>query len=248
MKSGIFLAALVLSCMASPAAYADESRLAPMPAQLETRFALSALPPALREGATVWLLDPAKGYRLSRQGTNGVDCLVERTVWEWNELRDDVFVPLCYDKAGSDTLLKVIMDVATLRADGKTAAAIKSEVERRYRAKIYRAPSKAGLSYMVAPLMRAKGPPDFALHTMAMPHLMFYAPGVTNDDIAAKPDLADRASLQWPFVDRQGNAEQSYFIQMVGETEKAKILADETQLVDDLCSWNRVLCLEHAHR
>lgn len=247
MKSGIFLAALALSCIASPAAYADDSRLTPMPAQLETRFALSALPPALREGATVWLLDPAKGYRLSRQGTNGVDCLVERTVWEWSELRDDVFVPLCYDKAGSDTLLKVIMDVATLRADGKTAAAIKSEVERRYRAKIYHAPSKAGLSYMVAPLMRAKGPPDFALHTMAMPHLMFYAPGITNADIAAKPDLADRASLQWPFVDRQGNAEQSYFIQMIGETEKAKILADEKQLVDDLCSWNRVLCLDHAH-
>ncbi len=247
MKSGIFLAALTLSCIGSSLARAGESRFAPMPAQLETRFALSALPPALREGATVWLLDPAKGYRLSRQGTNGVSCLVERTVWEWNELRDDVFVPLCYDKAGSGTLLKVIMDVASLRADGKTAATIKSEVERRYQAKIYRAPSKAGLSYMVAPLMRAKGPPDFALHTMAMPHLMFYAPGVTNADIAAKPDLADSASLQWPFVDRQGNAEQSYFIQMIGETEKAKILADEKQLVDDLCSWNHVLCLEHAH-
>ncbi|MBW8824568.1 MAG: hypothetical protein JF567_10215 [Xanthomonadales bacterium] len=227
--------------------HAAEVRLAPMPPQLETRFALSALPPALRDSATVWLLDPAKGYRLAHQGTNGVGCLVERTVWEWNELRDDVFVPLCYDKAGSDTMLKVIMDVAAMRASGRNAAAIESEVERRYQAKIYRAPAKAGLSYMVAPLMRAKGPPDFGLHTMAMPHLMFYAPGVANADIAAKPDLADPASLQWPFIDRQGNAEQSYFIQMVGETEKAKILADEKPLVDDLCSWNRLLCLEHAH-
>lgn len=247
MKLKLIAAISMLSFMGSTAVRADESRLVPMPTQLETRFALSALPPALRGGATVWLLDPAKGYRLSRKGTNGVSCLVERTVWEWNELRDDVYVPLCYDKAGSDTLLKVKMDVAAMRAGGKSAPAIKAEVERRYRARIYRAPSKAGLSYMVAPVMRAKGPPDFALHTMAMPHLMFYAPGITNADIAARPDLADAASLQWPFVDRQGNAEQSYFIQMIGETEKAKILADGKQLLDDLCSWSHVLCLDHMH-
>ncbi|MBS0199851.1 MAG: hypothetical protein JSR70_05325 [Proteobacteria bacterium] len=246
MKLKSVFAAVALACTGITAAHAGEPRLAPMPAALESRFALSALPPALRGDATVFLLDPSKGYRLAHQGANGVSCLVERTVWEWNELRDDVFVPLCYDKAGSDTLLKVIMDVAAMRATGKDAAAIKTEVERRYRAKIYHAPLKAGLSYMVAPLMRAKGPPDFKLHTMAMPHLMFYAPGVINADIAAKPDLADPASLQWPFVDQQGNAAQSYFIQLLGETEKAKILAAEKPLIDDLCSWNHALCLEHA--
>ncbi len=247
MKSKSVIAISVLWCIAALPVQATETRPTSMPAELETRFALSALPPALRDGATVWLLDPARGYRLSRKGTNGIGCLVERTVWEWNELRDDVFVPLCYDKAGSDTLLKVKMDVAAMRASGKDATAIKTEVERRYRAKIYHAPSKAGLSYMVAPLMRAKGPPDFALHTMAMPHLMFYAPGITNADIAAKPDLADPASLQWPFVDQQGNAAQSYFIQLIGESEKAQIVANEKQLIDDLCAWNSVLCLEHAH-
>lgn len=247
MELKFVVALSMLCCIASTSAHASEARLTPMPAGLETRFALSAVPPALRDGASVWLLDPAKGYRLSRKGTNGVSCMVERTVWEWNELRDDVFVPLCYDKAGSDTLLKVKMDVAVMRAAGKNAAGIKTEVERRYRMKAYRAPAKAGLSYMVAPLMRAKGPPDFALHTMSMPHLMFYAPGVTNADIAAKPDLADHASLQWPFVDRQGNAAQSYFIQMIGESEKAKILSDEKPLVDDLCRWNHLLCLEDRH-
>src|SRR3546814_5759141 len=65
--------------------------------------------------------------------------------------------------------------------------------------------------------------------TMAMPHLMFYAPGVTNGDIGAKPDLADHASLAWPFIDRQGIAQQSYMIQMLGAAEKAAILADEKQ-------------------
>ena len=29
---------------------------------------------------------------------------------------------------------------------------------------------------MVAPVMRTVGPPDMQVHTMPMPHLMFYAP------------------------------------------------------------------------
>ena len=62
---------------------ATETTIEPMPAELETRFALSALPPALRDKATVYVLDPKKGYQLSRQGASGVTCLVERTVWEW---------------------------------------------------------------------------------------------------------------------------------------------------------------------
>ena len=68
-----------------------------MPAKLETQFALSALPPALRGQATVYLLDPEKGYQLSRQGTSGVTCLVERTAWELADFRDDIYIPLCYD-------------------------------------------------------------------------------------------------------------------------------------------------------
>jgi hypothetical protein len=221
-----------------------------MPATLETRFALSALPPGLRDQATVYLLDPAKGYRLTRQGTNGLACLVERTVWEWAELqlRDDIYIPLCYDAAGAKAHLRVMIDVAELRAKGMSAEAIKSEVERRYRSKIYSAPTRPGLSYMIAPLFRALGPPDMKMHTMAMPHVMFYAPGVTNEDIGARPSFSDHASLQYPFIDRQGNAEQSYMIQMVGQSETARILADEKALLADLCAYRDVLCLpESAH-
>jgi hypothetical protein len=101
----------------------------------------------------------------------------------------------------------------------------------------------------VAPVMRTVGPPDMRMRTMAMPHLMFYAPGLANADIGAMPDLADPSSLRWPFIDRQGIDEHSYVIQMVGETEKARILADERALVDELCAHRAVLCLgtEHGH-
>ena len=137
------------------------------------------------------------------------------------------------------------MDAASLRAQGLNAAALKSEIEKRYRDKTYAVPEKPGLSYMVAPIMRTVGPPDMKVHSMAMPHLMFYAPFITNEDIGAAPDLSVHASLLYPFIDRQGNAEQSYMIQLIGEAEKAKILAEEKELLDELCVYRDVLCLAH---
>jgi hypothetical protein len=71
---------------------------------------------------------------------------------------------------------------------------------------------------MVGPIMRTIGPPDLAVRTMAMPHLMFYAPNLTNEDIGAVPNLSDHASLLYPFVDRQGVAEHTYMIQLIGES------------------------------
>jgi hypothetical protein len=215
-----------------------------MPAALETQYALSALPPALRSQATVYLLDPRKGYQLSRQGTSGVACLVERTVWELADFRDDIYIPLCYDAVGVKAgHFRAIMDAAALRAQGTNPAALKAEIEKRYANKTYSAPAKAGMSYMIAPVMRTVAPPDLKIHTISLPHLMAYAPGVTNEDIGAHPDLTVRSTLHYPFIDKQGNAEQSYIIHLVGEAEKAKILTDEKPLLDSLCAHRALLCL-----
>jgi hypothetical protein len=235
---------IALGLAASPS-QAAETTIEPMPAKLETRFALSAVPPALRDQASVYLLDPAKGYHLARQGKSGVSCLIQRTAAELADFRNDIYIPLCYDAVGTRTYLKVIMDTATLRAQGMSPVALKAEIENRYRNKTYQAPDNAGVSYMVAPVMRTVGPPDLKVHTMAMPHLMFYAPHVTNADVGAVPDLSVHASLLYPFIDRQGVAEQSYMIQLIGESEKARILADEKTLIDDLCAHRAVLCLLH---
>ena len=238
------LVALGLAGMAAtPPGRATETTIDRMPAALETQFALSAAPPALRDRATVHLLDPATGYRLSRQGTSGVTCIVERTAWELADFRNDIYIPLCYDAAGAKTYLTSIMDAAALRARGMSPAALKAEIERRYRNGTYRVPERAGVSYMVAPIMRTVGPPDLKVHTMAMPHLMFYAPHVTNEDLGAVPRLDDHASLLNPFIDTQGIPEHSYIIQLVGEAEKARILADEQALLEALCAYRDVLCL-----
>lgn len=236
------IAGLLLAIAASPG-NATGTAIERMPAGLETRFALSAAPPALRDQATVHLLDPARGYRLSKQGASGVTCLVARTQWELADFRDDIYVPLCYDAAGTRTYLQVIMDAAALRSQGMSPAALKAEIAGRYADKTYRIPDRPGLSYMVSPIMRTLGPPDMQVHTMPMPHLMFYAPAVSNADIGAMPDLGNYSSLLNPFIDKQGIAEQSYMIQLIGETEKAAIMADEKSLIDDLCAYRDVLCL-----
>lgn len=239
----ILTAATLVIAGAIASRHARTTTLEPMPAALETQWALSAAPPRLRDGAAVYLLDPATGYRLARRGSSGVACLVERTAWELADFRDDIYIPLCYDAAGAQATLRVIMDAAALRAEGLGPAALKAEIAKRYRERTYRAPARAGVSYMLAPVFRTVGPPDLQVRTMAMPHLMFYAPGVTNADIGAMPDLADHASLMHPFIDRQGSDEQSYIIQLAGRTEKASIMSDEQALVDALCRYRAVLCL-----
>ena len=242
-KVRIFALVVALATAPTQAAAVQATALTPMPETLEVRYALSALPAALRDAATVHVLDPATGYRVARRGTSGLECLVQRTAWEHGELRDDIYIPLCYDAVGARTYLKVIMDTAALRVSGIDAAALKARVEQRYADGTYRAPEKSGVSYMVAPVMRTAGPPDMQIHTMAMPHLMYYAPGISNADIGAKPDLADPATLMYPLIDRQGNDEQSYVVQLLGEMEKAKILADERELLHALCAHREVLCL-----
>jgi hypothetical protein len=227
---------LLVSSLGVTPIQATETTIEQMPAKLETQFALSALPPAMRDQATVYLLDPKKGYQLSRQGTSGVTCLVKRTAWEQADFRNDTYVPLCYDAEGSKTFLKVIMDAATLRIQGMSPVALKAEIETRYRNKTYRVPEKAGLSYMVAPIVRTWMLPDWNVHTMPMPHLMFYAPNITKEDIGAVPN-------SYPFIFEEGIAEETYMIQPIGETEKAKIMADEKNLLRDLCAYRGFLCL-----
>ena len=68
-----------------------------MPADLERDFALSALPAHLRDSATVYLLDPEKGYYIARQGTNGFSTFVNRTEWEWAEFVQDDYAAISYD-------------------------------------------------------------------------------------------------------------------------------------------------------
>jgi hypothetical protein len=133
-----------------------------------------------------------------------------------------------------------------LRARGTGPAALYDEMMRRFAKGIYRSPERAGVSYMLAPVQRTVGPPRLQVVTVALPHVMYYAPNLTYANIGARPDLADPSTLRYPFIDKQGHPAQSYMIDMMGTAEKAQILADEAPLLRDLCAYRDVLCLPKA--
>jgi hypothetical protein len=77
------------------------------------------------------------------------------------------------------------------------------------------------------------------VHTGPMPHLMFYAPHLTDKEIGATPN----AGLAYPFMFKEGIAEQSYIIHVMGQTEIGTILAEGKTLTEELCAYRDVLCL-----
>ncbi len=216
-------------------------KLERMPELLETRFALSAAPPHLRGGATVFLLDPEKGYVLDRKGTNGVSCIVVRSDWQFDQpFRNDIYWAVCFDAEGSKTLLQDYLTAAELRARGMDAKQVHREVTKRFGTSDYPNPSRAGVAYMIAPVMRGfTAAPE--PQTMNMPHYMFYAPHVKDTDIGG-----NGFSKQYPFMLRMSPGRDDYIIMLVGETEKAKILADSKDLLDELCSYRDFLCTTAA--
>jgi len=214
-------------------------KLETIPVDLETDFALSALPSHLRTDATVYLLDPEKGYYIARRGSNGFICFIARTEWEWAEFRKDLAAPISYDAEGAKTIFPVYLDVAAMRASGKfTALQIKDTIVERINKGIYKAPSRTGISYMLAPIMRVYPamPDNKDIVTMSMPHYMFYAPYITNTDVGIKQDAHQGPMLvnpdQWVLGERKGP--HGYIILPATETEKAKILEESKELVKRL--------------
>ena len=189
------------------------------------------------------MLDPNKGYYLARKGTNGFACYVNRTGWEWTEFRKDVAAAISFDAEGTRTIFAVDRDVAAMRASGKfTALQIRDLVIDRIKKGIYKAPARAGISYMLSPVMRTYTgtPASKEVMTMNMPHYMFYAPYITNDDIGNIPNgKADGPVVINPddllLGTRKGPF--GYIILPAGETERAKIIAANGYLLKRLIAY-----------
>lgn len=217
-------------------------KLEKMPAGLETDFALSALPPNLRQAATVYLLDPLKGYYVSRQGTNGFVCFIERTEWEWAEFRQDVATPISYDAEGAKTIMPVYLDVAAMRASGKySPVQIRDTVITRIKSGYYKAPSRPGISYMESPMMRvytSNDPGNNHVASVSMPHCMYYAPYLTYADLGI-----DSLSTQPPFLVNPdarvlgGKGPYEYIITPLNEAETAAVRESGKNLLQRLVEY-----------
>ncbi len=216
-------------------------QLEKMPVDLETDYALSALPPHLRNDATVYLLDPKMGYYTAHQGSNGYICFISRTDWEWSEYRNDLATPISYDAEGARSIFPIYQAVAAMRASGKfQASRIKDTIMNRIVTGIYKAPSKPGMSYMLAPVMRVYNstPDSKEIVTISGPHYMLYAPYLSDDNARFSPGT-EGLILTNPgnSILGEGKGPYGYIIVPASETEKAIIIEDGKDLMKRLAAY-----------
>src|SRR5207302_4548247 len=184
----ILTASVILALLFSLAASAQNARgtnrVEALPRDLEIQLALSALPPHLRDNATVYVLNPAKGFEVARSGMNGFHALVARTgddtfrgTWPLKEYRDDILYPISFDEAGAKAQMRVFFDAAEMQAKGTPPEELKKIIQERYKAGYYKAPERAGVSYMLSPILRTYVNPEESdrVTTANIPHVMYYA-------------------------------------------------------------------------
>ena len=181
---GISLTALAQTDNAKPAY--DFS----LPREERIKLAESAAPPEISEKATIYLLERS-GYVKVRDGTNGFTCIVERETPLTME-------PECYDAEGSATTLLTRFYTEEQRAKGVGEAQITAAIEEGYKSGQFKAPRKAGIVYMMSEHNHVLRPDTHEIIHFS-PHLMFYAPFVTEADIGSPPESRDM-----PFVVHAG--------------------------------------------
>ena len=236
------IAGLLVSLGASP-----RNAIEPLPRDLEIQLALSALPPHLRDAATVYVLNPARGFEVARPGTNGFHAFVARTgddtfrgEWPLTKYRDDILYPIAFDNAGAKAQMRIFFDAAELQAKGTPAAQLKRIMQQRLKAGFYPAPARAGVAYMLSPVLRTYINPDAndTVLTANVPHVMYYAPNVSNQDIGgAQP----KPGSLYPFVILRGP--HGYSIQFLGVTETAAVNREYGDMLARLCSVKQAWCL-----
>jgi hypothetical protein len=93
---------------------------------------------------------------------------------------------------------------------------IDKEIEEGFRSGKYISPRRAGVAYMLSGDIRNYNPRTGKVESFP-PHVMFYAPNLTNADLGTTPEaLAKDPSL--PFVAYQGP--QGYIIVLAGGRQK----------------------------
>jgi hypothetical protein len=188
----VFVPALSIGLLSSTAAIQATAQELPrvydasMPRDQQITLAESAAPAEVSSKATVYVLGP-KGYEKAREGSNGFSCIVTR---HFKKPTETTIEPQCFDAEGSRTLLLVYMHGEELRTNGRSEAEIKADIASGYKEGRYQYPSKPGFLYMMSSHNRLSAITDQS-NGIFPPHLMFYAPNMTTQDIGL-----DTQSLQ----------------------------------------------------
>jgi hypothetical protein len=182
MKYRLGACAFVAAIIAIPAAAQGHrekgGKVLMLPRELEMRLAVDALPPSLRDGAAILVLEPT-GYVQARKGANPFTCIVSR--------RGGNFYPVCFDEEGTRTILQAFADDAILRLKGASDAEVERKIADGFEAGRYRPPSRPGIAYMLSPATYMLNGGKLA---RTMPHTMFYAPYLTDADIGGMKQVS----------------------------------------------------------
>ncbi len=244
----VVIAGLLFSLMASAEDKQTPkvmNRVEPLPRDLEIQLALSSLPPHLRNDATVYILNPDKGFEVARKGTNGLHAFVARTgddafrgSWPLTAYRDDILYPISFDAAGAKEQMRVFFDAAEMQAKGTPPGELKKIIKDRYKTGYYKAPERTGISYMLSPVLRTYYNPEESdgVITINYPHVMYYAPNISNEDIGS-----GKLGGMYPFVIMPGP--HGYMIQPLGLTERAAINKEYEEMLARVCKIKEVWCL-----
>jgi len=249
MQAIVLIAGLLLPLVAgaqTEQAPTVTNSIAPLPRDLEIQLALSALPQHLRDKATVYVLNPAKGFETAREGSNGFHALVVRTAndalqgaWPLVEFRDDLLIPISFNRAGTKAHMRVLLDIAEMQAKSMAPAELKRTINQRYKDGYYKASELAGISYMLSPILRTYTNPEDpnSVSTMNLPHVMYNAPEISNDDVGG--NIMEPPFVMGPW--RPGPHE--YIIQLLGVTERAVINKEYEEMLGRLCKIRAEWCL-----
>jgi len=144
-------------------------------------------------------------------------------------------MPISFDKAGAKAQMQVLLDVAEMQAKGTPPGELKQIIQHRHETGYYRAPERGGISYMLSPILRTYFNPEESekVITMNYPHVMYYAPGVSNEDIGG-----GELGGMYPFVIMHGH--HGYIIQPLGLTERAAINKEYEEMLARLCRINEL--------
>lgn len=169
----------------------------------EMTMALAAAPAHLRAGAAVYVLE-RNGFVLARPGTNGFSCIVNRD----HPLNRK---PTCFDAEGSATIVPTILYQGELLMKGTPLIEIAADVKAGFESGRFVSPRRAGVAYMLSGDVRVYNAATGTVGSFP-PHMMFYAPNVTNKDLGVTLD-AMVAEPWLPSIAYQGP--QGYIIVMV---------------------------------
>jgi hypothetical protein len=174
-----------------------------MDRQKEIALALSACPPSVESKAAVYVLDKS-GYVSVRESQNGFTAIVQHSLPSSQE-------PLCMNAEATRTHLPPVLKVAELRAQGDTPEEIKRFLADAFAKGDFQPPSRPSLCYMLPT-------ENFVLADQGVgqpfpPHVMFYAPYLTNADLGSDGNPAGPV-----LVARQGTRDATIIIPVGAHT------------------------------